>query len=213
MKLNRKFAIVSTTIGSLLFGGVALANPTVQQQIASYSTYLPKDWQANINGYLDTYNTITKLSSLLQGGQFSKIFGADAKGMITKSGTFNAETTMDKGDGSNGKAISDALAKQYGLTETNAGELVDTLNGVTAAKDAAVEADNNLRVSQQNAIINAEHVKQLARNTEVNRAVVNQQNISNNLATQAHYKAKEQDANISAMVESSTPFFFGGSVK
>lgn len=209
MKFNKRVTIAATILTVISGGGIALANPTMQQQIANITPNLPKDWQANINSYLDTYNTFTKISALLQGGQFSKIFGADAQKMLTSSGTFNAEKTMDK-KGDNGKPVSDVIAKQYGLTEESAGQLVDTLNGVDAAKKEAVNADNNLKVSQQAAIIQAAHVKQLAANTEATRGLVNQNNITIDLLNSANVRAKGQSDDIAAMNEASTPWFSGG---
>jgi hypothetical protein len=202
MKFNKKIFVIATTVTAISFGGIALAAPSIQQQIASYSeTQLAKNL-SQIPG-LPFKNEI---SGFLQ-KQLKEILGSDAEKVKDGyGGGFNADNVAVKS--TEVKAFSDAMAKQLGLTDANSKQVAETLLEVAKAKDGALEADSTLKAMGHSAVINTALVQQLTKNTEVNRGMLNQIALNNGLKTQDNYRSRVVEAEVNNMAQEGVPFLF-----
>jgi hypothetical protein len=206
MKFNKKIFVIATTAITISCGGVALAAPSIQQQIASYGeTQLVKNLANNLT-QIPGLPFKNEISGFLQ-KQLKEILGSDAdKVKDGYGGGFNADNVAVKS--TEVKAFSDAMAKQLGLTDANAKQVAETLAEVGKAKDGAIEADSTLKAMGHSAVINTALVQQLTKNTEVNRGMLNQIALNNGLKTQDNYRSRVAEAEANNMAQEGVPLLF-----
>jgi hypothetical protein len=206
MKFNKKIFVIATTAITISCGGVALAAPSIQQQIASYGeTQLAKNLANNLT-QIPGLPFKNEINGFLQ-KQLKEILGSDAdKVKDVYGGGFNADNVVVKS--TEVKAFSDAMAKQLGLTDANAKQVAETLAEVDKAKDGAIEADSTLKAMGHSAVINTALVQQLTKNTEVNRGMLNQIALNNGLKTQDNYRSRVAEAEANNMAQEGVPLLF-----
>jgi hypothetical protein len=206
MKFNKKIFVIATTAITISCGGVALAAPSIQQQIASYGeTQLAKNLANNLT-QIPGLPFKNEINGFLQ-KQLKEILGSDAdKVKDGYGGGFNADNVVVKS--TEVKAFSDAMAKQLGLTDANAKQVAETLAEVDKAKDGAIEADSTLKAMGHSAVINTALVQQLTKNTEVNRGMLNQIALNNGLKTQDNYRSRVAEAEANNMAQEGVPLLF-----
>lgn len=197
MKLNKRITVMATliVIGS---GGAAFANPTIQSQIASLLPIptLPTITLPSIN--------LSSLSALLN-TQLNKILGKDASQIVDGRGNLDPFKALDAGAGD--KAVTETIAKQYGLSSENADRIIAEVQSSESINAQAQSADNSLDASKQISAGIKNLMKQTADNTFTNKTLVSVTASNQKLLTEARDKAREEQTQSYLLNQASKPFF------
>jgi hypothetical protein len=202
MKLKKNMIVVLAIVAAISSGGAALAvaNPTIQSQIASLSTSLPTIPTIN----LPSIPNFSGLSAFLT-AQFNKMLGKDANTIVDSKGNLDPHKAWDSGAGD--RPVTEAVAKEYGLTPDNADRIIAQINSSEDINTQAQSADNSLDTSKQISAGIKNLMKQSADNTMTNKSLLSVTASNQKLLDEMNNNGREAQIQNSLLQQAAKPFF------